>query len=113
MIKQNLHKIIQDLIEVVGEKGLKVNSDVIFEQACSYHRGELMNQNRNQQNKTGSLHSGIIDGTVQTGSADNTPTFKQLEFLKNNGVKVNPNLTKQEATIMIGNFKKSLQKENI
>jgi hypothetical protein len=121
MNKQNLHKIIQDLIEVRGESGLKVTDDKLFEQACSFARGESMDK-KSQHNKMTSDES-TASRTNQTGVNRTTgyadkqihipATANQISFLRRNGVKVNKDLTKQEAFIMIRNYKKSLQKENI
>ena len=46
--KKQLHEIIQDLIEVVGEKNLKVSNDIILEQACSYQRGLMASQSKSK-----------------------------------------------------------------
>lgn len=123
MIKQNLHKIIKDLIEVRGESGLKVSDEALWLQACTYDRGESMDKSKSQQNKSYSSGtpklntSDTSDSTRKETSADRQiqipATRNQIEYLKKQGVKVDANLTKQEAFIMIRNYKESLKEGNI
>jgi hypothetical protein len=122
MNKQNLHKIIQDLIEVRGESGLKVTDDKLFEQACSFARGESMDKNNRLKDTLtiprGKTPIGISeiksDASVGYSKNFNSPaTQNQIEYLKKQGVKVNQGLTKQEAFIMIRNYKESLKRGNI
>jgi len=50
---------------------------------------------------------------MSTKSVSNKATEKQISFLKKQGVRINENLTKEEAKIMISNYIKNLKKENI
>jgi hypothetical protein len=53
-------------------------------------------------------------GTKKSYSpVSNKATEKQISFLKKQGVRINENLTKEEAKIMISNYIKNLKKENI
>ena len=99
--KNQLSEIIRDLKSVVESEGLYgVLPTQIFEQACSYHRGLMIEQNRNSN-------------TGKESNKSDKPTQKQIDYLKKHGVFIPGDLTKQEAKEMIGTYIKNLQKENI
>lgn len=102
MNKQNLHKIINELIEVRGESGLKFSDEVLFIQACSYERGEIANQNRNPFKQ-------------EIKESNFKPSYKQLKILKEAGYKDNiiNQMSKKEISIAIGDYLKNSKRENI
>jgi hypothetical protein len=114
MNKKRLHQIIKDLIEVAVESNLKIPHEVIFEQSCTYERGEIANENRFpcKPSQVGNSDSFGKKEPSNTSESDK-PTIKQLDFFKRNKIKVNPNLTKKEATIMISNCYNNLEGKNI
>lgn len=97
-----LIQIIDELRKVIKQQGLNISDDNLFTNACSFYRGELAgkskNFNWNEQKKE---------------QVDDKPTEKQLKFLERNGIKVNPNLTKREAKVMIETFINNQKEENI
>lgn len=141
-MKKRLHEIIRDLQEVIVESDLKISNECLFEQSCTFLRGEIANENRHtklvfQEPKEkgfgkSELALKIANTPIfpvkssQVGNSDsfgkkepsNTsesdkPTEKQLAFLKRNGVKISPKLTKDEAKIMINTFLQNLERRNV
>lgn len=101
-----LTELIKSLQKVVKDLDLSVNDSIIFEQACSYHRGELINKNFKENRD-------ILNPVKQTKSnepkqenkaIDRLPTEKQLNFLKKNRIAINEGLTRKDASIMIDNL---------
>jgi hypothetical protein len=101
-----LIELIKTLQSVVKELDLSVNETVIFEQACSYHRGMLANKNFKENRD-------ILNPVKQTKSnepepqnkgIDGLPTDKQLNFMKKNKLRIIDGLTKEEAKFIIKTF---------
>ena len=127
--KKQLQEIIQDLLEVVGEKDLimkrigdgGITFDSIFQEACSYQRGFIANQNRSQQNKTIGVGGSNPLSQEAKGSVDKNadvkfkPSYKQLKILREAGYKDNiiNQMSKKEISIAIGDYLKNLKRENI
>lgn len=118
MNKQNLHKIINELVEVRGESGLKFSDEVLFIQACTYDRGESIQNNKSSPQKNGS--SVCSDkfptcGRQTTADTKFKPSYKQLKILKEAGYQDNiiNQMSKREISIAIGDYLKNLKGENI
>ena len=102
----NLKEIIIKLQETVKELDLSVNETVIFEQACSYHRGMLANKNFKENRD-------ILNPVKQTKSNEPEPqnkivlaTAPQLTSLIRLGFKGDlDKVTKQEAWKIINERK--------
>jgi uncharacterized protein YbcC (UPF0753/DUF2309 family) len=94
-----LVSIIDELRKVIKQQGLNISDDTIFVQALTCYRTPnfLFNQELSQKKQ----------------QVDDKPTEKQLKFLERNGIKVNPNLTKREAKVMIETFINNQKEENI
>jgi len=87
-MNERLVNIIKDLQEIVKDMDLAVDENIIFEQACSFLRGELASEKRpfTSQNKI---------------EKEEPATIKQLNYLKSLGIKFKDNLTKKEAYQLI------------
>jgi len=79
MDKKRLSQIINDLVEVVGEKGFKVSNEVILEQACTYERGEIANQNKS--NYTSQKQESNTNSAPASFNKPNLSS-KQIKILK-------------------------------
>ena len=103
--KQELREILNDLLKIAEEVRAentdnffvqpKIDFNILFQEACSYHRGILMGRNKNEIKQ------------------DNSPTEKQKQFLEKNrrklielGIDVDRIKTKGQAFEAISNFKK-------
>jgi hypothetical protein len=105
MNKQNLHKIITDLIEVRGERDLRISDEVLFEQACTFAREESMNQSQQLKVEVSESEK-IVRGTPRADMPI-PATKNQLDFIYKNNISVDTkNLTKHEAYLIIKEFKK-------
>lgn len=81
-----LTEIIKELIKVIEVNDLAISDECIFEEACSYHRGELINKNRKEDIK----------------EQKRVPaTQPQLNLLKKLDLFFPPTISKQEAQILI------------
>jgi len=90
MINTNqLKQIIQDLTNLAGED---VSQEIIFQEACSYHRGMLANESR--------IGKPIENKSQNPPIQIEPPTDKQKLMLRRLGVKEIPN-SKQEARLII------------
>jgi hypothetical protein len=105
---KKLSIIIQDLVKVRGENKLEASDECLFDNAV-----KIFISNSIQESKFPSKEVKGPLGNETRDSGPTTPTEKQINFLKKNGIKINPNLTRAEATLMIKNFMNNLQKENI
>ena len=109
--KKQLHEIIAALIEVAGEKGLKVSTDTILSEACSYQRGFLAQKSKSNLNPFGKKEDGLRDygQTRDRSSSSNNKepaTKNQLDYIYRNNLDVDTkNLTKREAHAIIKEFK--------
>jgi hypothetical protein len=116
MDKKQLHKIIQDLIEVVGESKLKISDDVLFEQSCTYHRGEIMSR-QHQLPTVGRTEDSIESGKpTHNSSADKySPSEKQLKILREAGIRedIIKSMSKKEVGVVIGEYLNNLKRKNI
>ena len=112
MENKRLSELITQLKNVAINNRLNISDETIFEQACTYERGELANQNKSYSKPLPSQAEpcGNTDKVIK--GSDN-PTEKQINFLKKHNIKINPKLTKQEAKIMIGNYFDNLEGKNI
>lgn len=109
MIQQRLPELLNDLLTVIEKFELKVSDEVVFQESCSFLRGELANANRKDWKKPN--YNSTDSPSVPTSSnLPNIPlraTERQIEFLLKNSIDVNTeNLTKTEAHRLIGEFKK-------
>lgn len=98
--KTQLKEIINDLSEVCNELSLRVSDESLFRESATYQRGMLVNENR-------SSHGGKEVGF--------SPSIKQFKILSSAGLtkeQINK-MTKLEVSKVIGEYLKSLKKENI
>jgi hypothetical protein len=111
---KQLIEIIEDLKKVTNETTpFFIPYETIFEQACSYQRGILANQNRSAPKINSSQVGGSGSSREVVGGESDKPTDKQIAFLRKNEVFIPEDLTKREATQMISEFKKNLDKRYI
>lgn len=98
--KNQLKEIINDLSEVCNELSLRVSDESLFRESATYQRGMLVNENR-------SSHGGKEVGF--------SPSIKQFKILSSAGLTKEQisKMTKLEVTKVIGEYLKSLKKENI
>jgi DNA-directed RNA polymerase subunit H (RpoH/RPB5) len=100
--KTQLKEIINDLREIIKQEDLYgITPSTILEQACQYHRGQIIEQNRQ------SSHGGKEVGF--------SPSIKQFKILSSAGLtkeQINK-MTKLEVSKVIGEYLNSLKKENI
>jgi len=100
MINTNeLKEIIKDLQNVIKELNLSISQEIIFENACQYHRGQLANQSKEQKKEP--------------------LTENQYNFLKKNeselitlGFDLNNIQTKNDAFKVISEYKKLKEVKN-
>jgi hypothetical protein len=98
--KTQLKEIINDLSEVCNELGLRVSDEVLLRESATYQRGMLVNENRSSHGEKRS---------------DFSPSVKQYKILVEAGLSKEQisKMTKLEVTKVIGEYLKSLKKENI
>ena len=85
---QELNEYLIALKEVRTKNLLKVTDEVLFEQACMYHRQSLINKQGKE--------------VFEKKPPFNSPaTFKQKNLLKKMKIQFNENISKQEASKLI------------
>ena len=98
---KELTSIIEILKLVRTNTKTKVTDEVLFENAVKIYISQEIGKQRKFETR------GISKPTFSPA------TQAQIEFLKNRQVKIKNDLSKQEAFIMISNYKNNLKKENI
>lgn len=94
MNNKELNHIIQNLVEIRGENNLKFSDDTLLEQAVKIYNQEAIGESKRQYKES-----------FKQEYRDNSPTDKQIMFLRRNKINVNSDLTKDEATQIISEIK--------
>jgi hypothetical protein len=79
MDKQNLSKIIKELITLRGELGLKISDDALFIQSCTYDRGNSMQEVKDKKESTG--RDGIRNLLLSGNMAQDLDPVKKQDFV--------------------------------
>jgi hypothetical protein len=87
-----LKEIIENLKQVIEETDLDIDDKTLFEQSCSYQRGQLANYNKNKKAEQ-----------KETEKASE----QQIKYLKTLKYEGNLNITKKEATQLIKELKEA------
>lgn len=93
-MKQQIINLINTLKEIVNEKQMAVSDSIIFEQACSFYRGELAGKNKFNKQDLKNIIKTEVD----------KPSEKQITELKRLN-KYKEGLTKKEAWQIINESK--------
>lgn len=99
-----IENILEEFKRICESTGIRPSENVLFEQAIKIYISNKIGENKKENIQSMKDINSIIKPSVKPSNEatnDNRPTDKQINFLINNGVKIDPRLTKKEATIMI------------
>jgi len=99
----NLSEIIEALKNIRGETKTKVSDEILFEQAVKIYISDKIGKQQSERFNMQGNKLSILPPSKNTKPSP--ATQKQIYFLKTQGIKIQPNLTKQEAQEMIKEIK--------
>ena len=95
--KEQLKEIMNDLADVCLKLDVNVSEEVMFQEACTYQRGMLV-----QENKQTNMNL-MKSKPLWSSKIEDTPTDKQLQFMKKIGLKTE-GLSRIQITKIINDF---------
>lgn len=120
MEKKRLLEIIDELKSTVSDAGFHISSNVIFEQACSFMRGEEQNANwvknnsfkhshyTSKSNEKSEPSTPPLARQGVEGKGSNEPSPNQLKYLEKHNLEIKSGLTRSEASKILGEHKKKV-----
>ena len=101
---EKLSSIIKQIKQIIKENDLRIEDKDILEGSLKIYISNKIGEQKKENIKS------INDSKdIKNIINPDKPTEKQIAFLKKNSVKINPNLTKEEAKIMISNYVRNMQ----